>query len=169
MRHVIMLLTACTVAACGNQALDTGVNPTSTVGNGSLAAIAPIGHPANTCSDQAVTWVTPHYSTDDGHIKGEWTPVYNVDTYQVEISYSRDGSPWRVVSTFDTNRTEFRYVDRENGGRYLVRVRVKNRCDRTGAWSQQLSIIVGGGEDPGDNGCYWFCECYPWLCPLNND
>ena len=95
-------------------------------------------------------WVTPHYTTDGGDITGEWTPVSNVDTYRVQISYSRDGiQPWRVVSTFDTNRTEFRYVDGENGGRYLVRVRLKNRCDGMGPWSEALRIYVGGGDGPG--------------------
>jgi hypothetical protein len=43
MRLMIVLLTACIVAACGNQSLDTGVSPTSTLGNGSLAATASIG------------------------------------------------------------------------------------------------------------------------------
>jgi hypothetical protein len=95
-------------------------------------------------------WVTPHYTTDGGDITGEWSPVFNVDTYRVQISYSRDGiQPWRVVSTFDTNRTEFRYVDGENGGRYLVRVRLKNRCDGMGPWSEALRIYVGGGDGPG--------------------
>jgi hypothetical protein len=146
-----VLLTACTVAACGNQPLDTGVSPTSTLGNGSLAETAAIGDINNSCSNQTTFWVTPHYSTDDGYIKGEWTPVFNVDTYKVQISYSRDGiEPWRVVATFDTNRTEFRYVDGENGGRYLVRVRVKNRCDGMGPWSEALRIYIGGGADSGD-------------------
>ena len=151
MRLVIVLLTACTVAACGNQSLDTGVSPTSTSGNGSLASTAPIGSVNNSCSDQTTSWVTPHYSIDGGDIKGEWTPVFNVDTYRVQISYSRDGiQPWLVVATFDTNRTEFRYVDGENGGRYLVRVRLKNRCDGMGPWSEALRIYVGGGDGPGD-------------------
>ena len=79
----------------------------------------------------------------------------------MEISYSVDGSqPWRVVSMFDTNRTEFRYVDAEHGGRYLVRVRVKNRCDRSGAWSEQLSIIIGGGADPSNDYEQECEECY---------
>ena len=151
MRLMIVLLTACTVAACGNQSLDTGVSPTSTLGNGSLAETAAIGNIENSCSDQTTFWVTPHYTTDDGYIKGEWTPVFNVETYKVQISYSRDGiQPWRVVATFDTNRTEFRYVDAENGGRYLVRVRVKNTCDGMGPWSEALRIYVGGGTDGGD-------------------
>jgi hypothetical protein len=163
MRHVIMLLVACTAAACANQPFDTGVSPTSTLSmpSNGLAAIAPIGNPDNSCPDQVASWVTPHYSTDDGYIKGEWTPVHNVETYQVEISYSVDGSqPWRVVSMFDTNRTEFRYVDAEHGGRYLVRVRVKNRCDRSGAWSEQLSIIIGGGADPTNDYEQECEECY---------
>jgi len=148
---MIVLLTACTVAACGSQSLDTGVSPTSTLGNGSLAETAAIGDVDNSCTDQTTFWVTPHYTTDDGYIKGEWTPVFNVDTYKVQISYSRDGiQPWRVVVTFDTNRTEFRYVDAENGGRYLVRVRVKNRCDGMGPWSEALRIYVGGSNDAGD-------------------
>jgi len=151
MRLMIVLLTACTVAACGNQSLDTGVSPTSTLGNGSLAETAAIGNIENSCSDQTTFWVTPHYTTDGGYIKGEWTPVFNVETYKVQISYSRDGiQPWRVVATFDTNRTEFRYVDAENGGRYLVRVRVKNTCDGMGPWSEALRIYVGGGTDGGD-------------------
>ena len=151
MRSLIVLLTAaCTVAACGNQSLDTGVSPTSTLGHGSLASTAPTGDIANSCSDQTMFWVTPHYTTDGGDITGEWTPVFNVDTYRVQISYSRDGiQPWRVVSTFDTNRTEFRYVDGENGGRYLVRVRLKNRCDGMGPWSEALRIYVGGGDGSG--------------------
>ena len=151
MRLMIVLLTACTVAACGSQSLDTGVSPTSTLGNGSLAETAAIGNIENSCSDQTTFWVTPHYTTDDGYIKGEWTPVFNVETYKVQISYSRDGiQPWRIVATFDTNRTEFRYVDAENGGRYLVRVRVKNTCDGMGPWSEALRIYVGGGNDASD-------------------
>ena len=165
MRLMIVLLTACIVAACGNQSLETGVSPTSTLGNGSLAETAAIGDIDNSCSDQTTFWVTPHYSTNDGYIKGEWTPVFNIDTYKVQISYSRDGiEPWRVVAAFDTNRTEFRHVDTENGGRYLVRVRVKNRCDGMGPWSEALRIYVDRSED---NACYWFCECYPWLCPID--
>ena len=150
MRLMIVLLTACTVAACGST-LDTGVSPTSTLGNGSLTSTAAIGDIENSCSDQTTFWVTPHYTTDDGYGKGEWTPVFNVETYKVQISYSRDGiQPWRVVATFDTNRTEFRLVDAEQGGRYLVRVRLKNRCDGMGPWSEALRIYVGGGPDASD-------------------
>jgi hypothetical protein len=120
------------------------------LGNGSLAETAAIGNIDNSCSNQTTFWVTPHYSTDDGYIKGEWAPVFNVETYKVQISYSRDGiQPWQIVATFDTNRTEFRYVDPENGGRYLVRVRIKNTCDGMGPWSEALRIYVGGGSDPG--------------------
>jgi hypothetical protein len=150
MRCAIMLLTACSVAACGSHAPDTGVSPTSTLIVSGLAETAPIGNAAISCSTEDPIWITAHYTTDDGALKGEWTPVLNVETYQIEITYSRDGiQPWRVVSTFYTNRSEFRYIDHEQGGRYLVRVRVKNPCDVYGAWSSQLRIIIGaGGDDP---------------------
>jgi hypothetical protein len=139
------------------------------LGNGSLAETAAIGNIENSCSDQTTFWVTPHYSTDDGYIKGEWTPVFNVDTYKVQVSYSRDGiQPWRVVATFDTNRTEFRYVDGENGGRYSVRVRVKNRCDGMGPWSEALRIYVGGGQDGSEKVCNWWEECFVWPGEDNN-
>jgi hypothetical protein len=149
MRYAIVLLTAC-VVGCSSQARDIGVGPTPTLTTAGLSGIAPIGDADVSCSDRAPIWVTPAYSTSHGYLQGEWTPVLNIDTYQVEISYSRDGiEPWRVVSVFDTNRTEFRYVDRESGGRYRVHVRVKNRCDVAGEWSTQLSVILGGGsEDP---------------------
>jgi hypothetical protein len=79
------------------------------------------------------------------------TPVTLLPGTSLEISYSRDGiEPWHVVAAFDTNRTEFRYVDREDGGRYSVRVRVKNRCDRVGAWSAPLDVMLADGiDDPG--------------------
>jgi hypothetical protein len=150
MRYAIVLLTAVVTTACG-EAPDTGISPTSVLSVTGNTQTAPIGDAANSCSDSAPIWVTVNYTTGNGHLQGEWTPIFNIDTYQVEISYSRDGiEPWRVVSAFDTNRTEFRYVDRENGGRYLVRVRVKNRCDRVGAWSTPLNVMLAdGAEDPG--------------------
>lgn len=149
MRYVIVLLTACLATACGSQTADLGVGPTTGLMTSGLAVTAPIGNAENTCSDQAPIWVTTAYSSSNGTVHGEWTPVFNIETYQVEISYSRDGiQPWRVVAAFDTNRTELRYVDRENGGRYRVRVRVKNRCDRAGAWSTQLNVILEAGQDP---------------------
>ncbi len=151
MRYAIVLLTALVAAACG-EAPDTGVSPTSMLSVTGFTQTAPIGDAANSCSDSAPIWVTVNYTTSNGHLQGEWTPIFNIDTYQVEISYSRDGiEPWHVVAAFDTNRTEFRYVDRENGGRYLVRVRVKNRCDRVGAWSTPLSVMLADGA-PDDEG-----------------
>lgn len=147
MRYAIVLLTV-SVAACANQAPDLGIGPTPVLTTAGLAVTAPIGDADVSCSDRAPIWITPAYTTDNGHLLGEWTPVINIDTYQVEISYSRDGiEPWRVVAAFDTNRTEFRYVDKENGGRYLVHVRVKNRCDVAGEWSRQFSVILAGGPD----------------------
>src|SRR5262245_59522876 len=123
MRYAIVLLTALVAAACG-EAPDTGVSPSSMLSVTGLTQTAPMGDAANSCTDSAPIWVTVNYTTSNGHLQGEWTPIFNIDTYQVQISYSRDGiEPWRVVAAFDTNRTEFRYVDRENGGRYLVRVR----------------------------------------------
>jgi hypothetical protein len=148
MRQVIVLLTACVAAACASPAPDTGVSPTPELTTAGFAETAPMDLADNSCSDRAPIWLTLHYTTSNGALQGEWTPILNIETYQIEISYSRDGiQPWRVVAAFDTNRTEFRYVDRENGGRYLVRVRVKNRCDRVGAWSTQLNVMIDDGPD----------------------
>ena len=155
MRYAIVLLIGCVAAGCGSQTADLGVGPTAALSTTGLAATAPIGDADISCSDQAPIWVTTAYTSDNGAVHGEWTPVLNIDTYQVEIRYSRDAiQPWRVVSAFDTNRTEFRYVDGENGGRYRIRVRAKNRCDRAGAWSPQLDVILAdGADDGGDDYC----------------
>jgi hypothetical protein len=159
MRYAIVLLTAVVATACAGEAPDTGIGPTPFVTTNGFAETAAIGDAENSCSDRTPIWVTLNYTTSHGHLQGEWTPVLSIETYQVEIRYSRDGiEPWRVVAAFDTNRTEFRYVDRENGGRYLVRVRVKNRCDRVGAWSTPLNVTIEDGPDDAGSSEGEYCE-----------
>lgn len=98
-----------------------------------------IGSPENSCSDIAPLWLTQNASTDSERFTAAWTPVYNVETYQVEVASGQSDQHWRwFVSRAEATITAF-----DGTGRYYVRVRVKNRCDQLGTWSKELTLYLG--------------------------
>ena len=101
------------------------------------------------CSDAPVRWVTQNYSPK-GSMYVRWVPAPAVETYQVEVRHNRNGETPTFVYSFYTNRTEATIEDREDGGRYYIRVRVKNPCDVYGAWSETLIIYLDGNAGAGN-------------------
>ena len=101
------------------------------------------------CSDAPVKWVTTNFSPVGRSAHVIWLPVQGVETYQVEVYHNRNGETQKFVYSFFTNRTDAYIDDREDGGRYYVKVRVKNPCDVFGAWSETLIIYMDGGIDGG--------------------
>ena len=160
MRYAILAALAASTLACGESPSVTGPD--------SIGNIDPIaGDVTNAqrtrnlrfdvlggvqCSDAQVQWSTTNFSTDRRSFVVNWRPLPGVQTYEVKVSYSRDGAVEpRVVALFNTNRTEARLRDSEDGGRYYVVVRViHNDCgDVEGSWSAPLTIYVGGGSEQG--------------------
>lgn len=150
MRFVIACSVAVMAVACG-QTLDNPSSPTSlgdtpSVSGGERVSLRQAGIQ---CSDAPVVWVTKNFSPVGRSIHVVWLPAPNVETYQVEVLHNRNGETPKFVYSFFTNRTEASIDDREDGGRYYVRVRVKNPCDVFGAWSTTLIIYMDGGSDKG--------------------
>lgn len=144
-----LLALAVVAAACGSEHMNNsmGVGPEIQV----PATLAQ--QPGIQCSDTAPAWKTKNYSTSSRSFLVDWFALPGVQTYEVEVSYSRDGlEPKRLLRTFRTNRSNATLPDSEDGGRYYIRVRVThNDCgDVDGAFGSELTVIIAG--DAGDVG-----------------
>lgn len=125
-----------------------------------FATSDPIGDRLNTCPDIAPIWLVKNSETDAPSFNAVFSAVNNVDTYQVEVAYSQDGvAPRKVFPIRSLNGTTFTVSPVEGSGRYYVKVRVKNRCDRTGTWSTELTVYMGNDDSAGhkhDEWCWWW-------------
>jgi hypothetical protein len=154
-RQMIGLVIAAVLAVgCGSQA-----NLMNPVAPSSLSAVeAGSGGRATTrqagiqCSDAPVPWVTSNFSPEGRSARIYWVPVPNIGTYEVEVRHNRNGEVPKFVYSFTTDLTEASIDDKEDGGRYYVRVRVYNACNTYGAWSETLIIYIEGGTDNAGKG-----------------
>jgi hypothetical protein len=146
----VVVASCLALAACGESSLSS-LAPTSPSGltadsgSGGRASVRQAGIQ---CSDAPIAWITGNFSPEGRSARIYWVPAPNVETYQVEVRHARDGQP-RFIYGFFTNLTEASIDDKEDGGRYYVRVRSKNPCDIFGAWSETLIIDVGGNGGSG--------------------
>ena len=152
MRFVIACVIAVMAAACGqtleNPSSPTSLGDTPSVSGGERVSMRQAGIQ---CSDAPVQWITTNFSPVGRSAHVLWVPVPNITTYEVEVYHTRDEQrfPKKFVYSFKTNRTDAYIDDREDGGRYFVRVRVLNSCGGTGAWSATLIIYLDGGPQGG--------------------
>lgn len=147
MRALICVAFAVLAVACGQTREVVPTSP-STLGDviGESGGRASVRQAGIQCSDAPVVWVTKNFSPVGRSIHVVWQAATAVETYQVEVLHNRNGETPKFVYSFLTNRTNAYIDDKENGGRYYVRVRVKNPCDVFGAWSTTLIIYMDGGE-----------------------
>ena len=150
-RYAGLLAVAAFAAACGSEQLNDNSMTGPTLSPTTVMHVAP----GVTCSDEQIKWKTKNYSTSARSFLVDWYAAAGVSTYEVEVSYSRDGlEPKRLLRTFHTNRSNATLPDPEHGGRYYIRVRIThNDCgDVSAAWSTELVVYVGGDSSGASGG-----------------